>query len=161
MEEFMGPLRLLLGTLGSNVLEPLPRTPERTALLPTSTAPEPDDMVYRLSKSRGSVDATGFPAAEGFMVLVGSVGSLEDRSSLTESRARLRKKFLDDGTFVAEGETFRLTRDVMFSSPSAASSTLAGYTLSGPGEWKLPDGRSLKDVETATVDAASVGTPSD
>nr|WP_285895994.1 DUF4357 domain-containing protein [Trueperella bernardiae] len=40
-----------------------------------------------------------------------------------------------------------ITKDLLFTSPSAAAGFVGGASLSGNVTWQLPDGRTLKQLE--------------
>ena len=43
---------------------------------------------------------------------------------------------------------FKLTKDYLFSSPSAAAAIVMGRSANGLNEWKSKDGRVLKSIES-------------
>jgi len=45
-------------------------------------------------------------------------------------------------------ENNKLTDDILFSSPSAASDFIIGYSTSGPMTWKNHQGKTLKEIES-------------
>ena len=59
----------------------------------------------------------------------------------------LRRKLIHDGTLVANGELYVFTKDVEFSSPSAAAAVIHGGSANGLTAWKDESGKSLKDLE--------------
>lgn len=156
MEEFLGPLRILLGALGYNLLESLPQrvlsTPARHATTTATSEPDTgDDHVFRIVIPKKRVDATGAPTDEGFVVYAGSIGSSIAGESATGGVLAARERYMADGAFKVDGETFTVTRDVLFTSPSYAAAALSGYRMNGPRSWKTADGRTLRDVETEAL----------
>jgi len=153
MEEFLGPVRILLGALGFSFLEPVSRRPVPPAL---AGGDDPASITFRLVVPKHRVDASGAPSDEGFVLFSGSVGTSKTLSSCPRGVASLREKLLDSRVVSVTGDSFTVQVDTLFTSPSSAASFVCGYSISGPGEWKAPDGRTLKDVEAAALDDGSV-----
>lgn len=59
----------------------------------------------------------------------------------------LRSELIDDGTLARKDGFYRFTRDVEFSSPSAAAAVIEGGSANGLIEWRTADGRALKEIE--------------
>jgi len=62
----------------------------------------------------------------------------------------LRDKLIADGTLVQTDGFYLFTRDVEFSSPSAAASVIEGGSANGLIEWRTKDGRVLKELDEQT-----------
>ena len=58
-----------------------------------------------------------------------------------------RKKLIEDGTLVKDGEHLVFSRDAEFSSPSAAATVVHGGSANGLLAWKTQDGKTLKELE--------------
>lgn len=143
MEDFLERLRVLLGALGFPFLQSLagPTTPEPS---------EGSSLVgkrLRLVLAKRNADASGAVTDEGFAVYEGSVGDATVRRSLGKGYRVLREQLLADGSLVEGNGTIRLTRDVLFTSPSAAAAVLAGGAYNGREAWKDSTGVSLKALE--------------
>ena len=68
---------------------------------------------------------------------------------------QIREALLEDKSIVRETDkTFRFARDVLFTSPSAAASVLAGGAYNGREAWKDSSGRSLKAIEEELAEVA-------
>lgn len=141
MEEFLGPVRTLLGSLGFPLLQPVAKK--------VATAEDgPLAMTHlRFNPARRVIDARGSSTDEGFVVHEGSVGDAKTREHLGKGYQAYRAELIADGSVVEEGETIRFTRDVLFTSPSAAAAVLAGGAYNGREAWKDASGRSLKMIE--------------
>lgn len=128
MLEFGEHLRVMVGTLGYKIFEPL--TKKRTDKQET----------YCISAARGA-DARGFQTNEGFVVLKGS--RIAD-SEVPSTPQPIKTK---RAALVAEKqvEGFTLTKDILFSSPSLAAAVVMGRSANGLVEWKLKNGSTLKD----------------
>ena len=70
------------------------------------------------------------------------------RNSYRNYRDR-HAKLVDDGSIAVEGEIGTLTRDVPFSSPSAAGSVAVGYSCNDRTSWAW-EGGTYKDWENGT-----------
>jgi hypothetical protein len=101
-------------------------------------------------------EARGQYQPDGFVVLAGSTGPRAETESYQDtSEQSLRRRLLEDGTFVADGETLRLARDYAFSSPSAAAGVMAGTGYNGWVVWKDSRGRTLHENERAATQEAA------
>lgn len=97
-------------------------------------------------KGRG-IAARGFDEPEGFVVAADSQAVKSEVPSIHRYLTELRETLVANGVFADAGETYRLTQDYTFSSPSTASGVLLGRTSNGRVEWKDTDGRSLKHIQ--------------
>lgn len=94
--------------------------------------------------SAGGGKAQGMPTSEGFVLLKGSAihekaaGSLNINVKRKIDKSRESKMIIDN----------ELQEDMLFSSSSAAAAFAAGYSISGPQQWKLENGKTLKEFET-------------
>lgn len=135
MEEFIDNIKLLIGTLGFKIFEPL---------VPQQTVQQKEKL---FTQARGAA-AQGISTSEGFVVLKGSRIAATTTASCPENYRRIRNKLLADQTIVATPGGMQLTRDVLFSSPSTAASIVTGRSANGLIEWKTSDGRILKVLES-------------
>lgn len=130
----------LLATLGQPIFEPLTNAP---------TAKGAAELFY--CKGSGA-DGVGEYTAEGFVVLKGSRGRLENVASIQGSSSeRFREKLLTEGILAREGGGVVFTRDYLFSSPSMAAVALQGRSANGWLEWKDASGRTLDEAKRQTV----------
>ena len=85
----------------------------------------------------------------GFVVLNGSQAVLKERASAHQYPYTLasRRRLIEDGTLVQDGDHLRFTRDSEFSSPSAAATVVHGGSANGLLAWKSRDGKTLKELE--------------
>jgi hypothetical protein len=97
-------------------------------------------------RGRG-IAAKGRDAAEGFIVFEGSLAAKDEVASLTDYVRKLRASLVAAGVLVDAGESYRLSQDYTFSSPSFASAVMLGRTSNGRAEWKADDGRTLKTIQ--------------
>lgn len=143
MEEFIHNLRIVLGTLGHRVLEPVkaPTTPV------TVIEDLPKLSQFEFSFSIRGLNARGQQTDDGFVLFKGSDISGKISKSMPGKSVAIREKWIADGTIVPNGENFRLTKDSILSSSSYAAVLVAGTSRSGPQSWIDEHGRSLKSVE--------------
>jgi hypothetical protein len=90
--------------------------------------------------------ATGRRCDGGFLVYAGSAADVKDWDSLTTPQIRHRRNLRDSLGFVLENGYLRLTRDVLFASPSQAADVLQGHSVNGADEWVTADNRSYNQV---------------
>ena len=133
LEGFIEKARLVLFHLGYNVLEPLP----------SSTRIAAEDYLYLSKKDWKDRKATGVRKEDGFWVLKGSYINSEEADYLSPGYKTLRteyKSLIDKNNI--------LTKDILFSRPSAASSFVYGRNSNGLKEWKNKDGVSLNCLDS-------------
>lgn len=150
MEEFLGPVALLLTALGSPILQPVPSRSTPAPAVDGSSSVADIPLVFKVGKT--GVDARGFATDEGFVVQAGSVGSTTG-DSLRSGWSSLRDELVAQGDITVHGDNLRFEKDVLFSSPSAAAAILAGTQRNGRRDWRTEDGRSLHVLEQEMLDA--------
>lgn len=136
MEEFIEYIKLLVNTLGHKVFE------EKREF-----KPKQKQATFFIKAARGS-DGEGELTSDGFVVLKGSKAAGSTVTSMTSNFVTLRQKLMDEGVLVDKGEYLEFPDDYIFSSPSTAASIMLGRNANGLTEWKLKDGRTLKDFES-------------
>lgn len=137
MEEFLEKIRQLLPVLGSELLTPV-----------ASGQPPSGSNVLR-TEIKG-VNATGQRTATGFVVFKGSQVVLTPRPGAAQHVPFVlakREALTKDGSLVLEGDRLVFTRDIEFSSPSAAAAVVQGGSANGLIAWKDKAGRTLKEIE--------------
>lgn len=138
LDRFIGHAKLLVGSLGSKVFEPLdPESHEVHAEYQQHQPVEP--LLYLTYKS---LAATGRRTPEGFVVLENSEISEETTPSCPNAALTNRQKHAKD-----IGPERRLVRDILFATPSAAAEFVMGASASGNESWKNSDGVRLGALE--------------
>lgn len=137
MEEFIDNIKLLVNTLGHKVFE------EKREF-----KPKQKQQIFFLKAARGA-DAQGEPTSDGFVVFKGSKAAGSTVASITPSFLTLRQKLIKEDVLVDKGEYFEFPDDYIFSSPSTAACMVLGRNANGLTEWKLIDGKSLKEFESS------------
>ena len=100
-----------------------------------------------------NITARGYEDARGFVVLRDSQAVKDEVPSIHDYLSNIRKTLLSNDLLEDTGPCFRLTQDYVFGSPSTASGVLLGRPSSGLVDWKDRDGRTLKEIRAAAVDA--------
>ena len=160
MEEFIESARILLGALGSSILQPLPTNPDMGTPSAEKAGPLASvKLFFRMPKT--GVDAQGAATDEGFVVFAGSRGIAKMRDHATQGARDLRKELLADGTLVVEGASIRFTKDVLLPSPSAAAVLVCGGSQNGRWVWKDKHGKALKTYEEELAGAVPSEPPAD
>lgn len=97
-------------------------------------------------------EARGQRTSNGFVVFQASTSVLEQRPS-AETYPYLvaqRKQLVADRTLIKKDGFLMFTKDVEFSSPSAAAVVVHGGSANGLIAWKTRDGKSLKQLDEQT-----------
>ncbi len=142
MEEFINNVRLLLGSLGYRLLEPL------TVSEPVADTPNKHFDLLTLKVKKFS--ASALQTDEGLVVLAGAEASLLTNPSLSKGYTKVRDNLKDKEKLIIPDDKLILQEDTLFASPSQAAAVLLGYPCSGPEYWLTRDGISLKQQETQT-----------
>lgn len=133
----------LLATLGQPIFEPL-----TNAL----TAKDEAELFY--CKGSGA-DGVGEYTTEGFVVLKGSKGRVENVASIQgTSNVQIRESLVKDGVMAPQDGLYVFTRDHLFPSPSQAAMALMGRSANGWVEWKAANGKTLDELKRQAVSAA-------
>lgn len=128
--------RTLLATLGFSLFDPVASA--------GAAGQAAEVFVCEASGTKGRGQYT----EEGFVVLQGSVGRLQNVPSIQGTSVQnARQLLLEQGVMRAEGDTVVFQRDHLFGSPSMAAMALLGRTANGWQEWKTPEGRTLDEVK--------------
>jgi len=133
LEEFIHNAKILINALGHKTFE---------KIADGQTEPSSDQTVFVLSAGDGK--AYGVRTTDGFVLLSGS--SIHETSSESLSNAIRRK--VEQSRANGEIQNGILQNDKLFTSSSAAAAFAAGYSISGPQQWKTESGESLKVFET-------------
>ncbi len=139
MEVFLSKVRQLLPVLGSELATPAPKSTDDT----TSSS-------ERLVCEIKGLKAEGRRTSEGFLVFEGSQAVSQLRPSAATRHpfvVKLRAGLEEDGSLAQKDDYLAFTRDVEFSSPSAAAAVVHGGGANGLTAWKNQAGKTLKTLE--------------
>ena len=136
MEEFIDYAKVIMGTLGHKVFEPVNNS---VMNMPETSGDETEQKAVTLHLERtiknvGKIVADGVQTMEGFVVLQGSHISTVDDDTIPVSIKERRKKAQVDEKY------------------SYAAMFVIGKSANGLTSWKTEDGKTLKSLE-ATQDA--------
>lgn len=137
MEAFLASIRQLLPVLGYDILVPI-----------TQPASKGQTTSVLFCRMKGAV-ARGMRTANGFVVFQDSTAVLKERPS-TESYPYVlaqRNQLIAEKTLVEQEGLLVFTRDVEFTSPSAAAAVIHGGSANGLTSWVTEDGRQLKQLD--------------
>jgi Domain of unknown function (DUF4357) len=111
----------------------------------------------RLFLTGAETNAEGRETSDGLVVYQGSLARVESVPSIKYYKKviELRESFVEEGLFVAEGKSMRLTQDYLFASPSTAAAVLLGRSANGRVEWRDKAGRTLKELQEAALPTES------
>lgn len=101
-------------------------------------------------KGRG-IEAHGYEDTQGFVVRMGSLAARTETESMHGFLRTLRKAMVENGLLEVSGDHYRLAQDYVFQSPSTASGVMLGRNSNGRVEWKDLGGRTLKEIQEASV----------
>ena len=143
LEEFIDNSRIIMGTLGHRVFEPLVDDIDRNS---QGEAKENEEqfLFFKLKprKSERQIEAFGKETVEGFVVLKGSMISTTEKENLSLEVKKARKKALID-------EKGILQENILLHNPSFAAAFVVGRSFSGNVAWKNQAGETLKEIESS------------
>ena len=127
--------KVLLSTLGFPLFDSVAR--EVVASAPVD--------VYKL-KGNG-VEAEGSLVDDGFVVFKDSRVKATTVPSCHNFLINLRNELIQSGILVQDAETYRLTEDYNFSSPSTAGGVILGRSTNGWTKWRNVNGKTLDEMK--------------
>lgn len=134
LQEFINNAKLLVNTLGFKVFDTIEDT----------VVKHNDAEQYFFIKTARGADARGVVVSDGFAVMQGSIIASSTVQSMSESLKKLRSSLIEKGII---DETFKFTRDYIFTSPSLAATIVMGRNANGRTEWKNEEHKSIRDIE--------------
>lgn len=155
MDYFVSQLQIVLPVLGVNAI----RIPVSK---PVASPPgdETGSPVFHLRQGKVGVDARAQQIDGEFTMLAGSlvvgswhgVGKARSTQNAYASYRSQHEQLVEDGAVTVEEGQGRLTRNVVFSSPSTAGAVALGRSCNGRREWISPDGKTFGDWESRGID---------
>ncbi|MEH6555900.1 GIY-YIG nuclease family protein [Pseudoalteromonas tetraodonis] len=148
MEEFVENVRMVLGTLGYSILEPILKSKNASEnLIESSDLIESENVLSNLFFKVNSVSAQGAVTDEGFVLKKGSQLSKINSQSMPAKLLAIKEKLLLEGILKDEGANLVASDDILFNSSSYAAAIVAGTSRSGPQSWKTAKGKTIKKIE--------------
>lgn len=138
MENFLENMVLIYGVLGLPVFE-TPKIENRV-----KSNGESNEQLFLKGPQ---AEAIGYDSIEGFIVLKGAKAKVAEVESLPEAIKIARSQLVSDGLFIQKDNSYELTQDYTFSSPSKASAIFLARSANGRIEWKNKSGKTLKDIQ--------------
>lgn len=135
MEVFLARIRQLLPVLGSDILTPIVQE--------SADSHRGSALICRIK----TAEARGQRSANGFVVVKGSTAVPNVRPSARDWVKALRQQLKEEGTLVVKDDLLRFTKDVEFSSPSAAAAAIRGGNTNGLTAWRTEEGVTLKQLD--------------
>lgn len=145
MEEFIDYAKVIMGTLGHKLFEPLGKPVVNVSESNINDAVQGAVGLHlaRNIKKVGRIEADGVQTTEGFVVLQGShIASVDDNTIPAIIKERRKKANIDENGILQE--------DMLFTSPSYAAMFVIGKSANGLTSWKTSDGKTLKSLEETT-----------
>lgn len=152
MEEFVENVRMVLGILGYSILEPILKAKaSSTVNTPIVNADLNNNPLSNLTFTVNNLSAQGAATDEGFVLKKGSQLSKTHTDSMPGKLLGIKARLLEEGALKDIGEILIAEEDILFSSPSYAAAIVAGTSRSGPQSWKAENGRTMKQLEDASL----------
>ncbi|GHU61166.1 methionine sulfoxide reductase [Clostridia bacterium] len=142
LEEFIDYAKIIMGTLGHKVFEPLF---QQSTPLDASVNVDPNEQIFYINRS--GANAKSRLTNEGFVVLAGSI----IRGDVVPSCPDYVKAVREDNKENID-KNHVLLKDLLFKTPSGASAFVLGASTNGTVEWKTKNGKRLKDIESEDID---------
>ena len=135
MQSFLANIAIILPVVGFDFLKPALQTkaPVRRA-----------DLKEFMIEHKSGVKATMLETEDAYVVRKDSLAA-KDAGYAWNSYSGLRQTLIKKGQLSVDGEYYRFTEDVPFSSPSAAAAVVLDRNSNGRTEWKLVGTRTTYD----------------
>lgn len=140
LEEYVEYSKIILGVLGYKIFVPLIKSNN------DDEYNEEELSLYltrKVKRSNAIITAKCKRTSEGFVLLSGSLIEEIDAESIPPGIKVMRESCKKNGV-IKDGV---LTKNILFSSPSYASSFVLGINSNGRTNWKLKNGQTLKEFE--------------
>lgn len=133
MEEFILNIKILLGSTGHKVLEPLLSVTQKNEPM------NKDDVIFTLTIS--GISAKAILNEEGMVVLKDSQAKIESQTSLSNGYKRKKEQLIDERTLTLDSSSshYIFSSDCLFTSPSQAAAVITGIAINGRSNWKIGD----------------------
>ena len=140
LEDYVEYSKIILGVLGYKIFVPLIKSNN------DDEYNEEELSLYltrKVKRSNAIITAKCKRTSEGFVLLSGSLIEEIDAESIPPGIKVMRESCKKNGV-IKDGV---LTKNILFSSPSYASSFVLGINSNGRTNWKLKNGQTLKEFE--------------
>ncbi|MCT4389264.1 GIY-YIG nuclease family protein [Leuconostoc falkenbergense] len=140
LEEFIDYTKIVIGSLGYRVFEPLIVDDSPSEFIEPSSKELLLYFKQKSRKSKKSIEASAKQTSEGIVLLKGSHIEIIDSTSIPEKIRKMRQK----DNLVIDGI---LQENTLFTSPTYAAAFVIGGHINGKNAWKDEHGRSLNEIE--------------
>jgi hypothetical protein len=144
MEFFIDQLKIVFPVVDLDFLR---QTPNSIQVLQEQPNLKFEKFYLRVEKY--SIDAVGLENGDEFVVFAGSKGT--NNKFQHNQYAQLRESLISEGIVSSNESGITFEKDWAFKSPSAAAAVLLNRNSNGRREWKLSDGRTLREVQDALI----------
>jgi len=152
MKEFIENSRMVLGTLGYVILEPILQT--TVNIINTDHSSDNENKVNPLSHllfSVNNISAYGAVTDEGFVLKKDSKLSKINTDSIPGKLLKIKHQLLSEGILRDDGDCLIAAEDILLGSASYAAAIVAGTSRSGPQSWKTASGKTMKKIEDESL----------
>ena len=136
MEEFAKNIVLLLGTIGYPILQKLE----------AKSIANHDDPLFLLQNKEGNPRGMARMTNEGFIVYQGSIISNKQAAAVAGRNEKLITKLVGEKVITKSADEWVFARDYNFTTPSAASDLILGYSTNGWIAWRTHEGKTLDEL---------------
>ena len=148
MEEFIDQTKTLVGALGCDLFKAIVGSLVPSTLAESSKENANLDQIFEF-RGHGFAAKMSVSSRGEYVVLKGSKARVQTTNTVSKGTVALRTDLLAKGILREESDVYQFTTDYTFSSVSAAAATVYGGSANGRALWRLPDGRSYAEWETA------------
>jgi len=140
MEEFIDNILLLTSSLGHKVFEDLV---DKTVI----NQPKKNVFYIKAAKGDRECNAKGIATSTGFVVLKDSLIAKKTVPALGKTYEKIRNELIHSGIIIEKNGKYIFNDDYEFPSASTAARIVMGRSANGLNEWKLENGKTLKETE--------------
>ena len=155
MDEFVEQTRTLVGALGWDLFREMRRPPPEKApadrpveTVSVPTGPDSDRPVFSFEGNGYAARMEIGPSGE-LIVKSGSLARIRTTATIPKGIIELRQALVESGVLEPTDGAYLFTADYGFSSVSAAAATVIGASANGRISWRLADGRTYAEWESA------------
>lgn len=156
MEEFIDQTKTLVGALGCDLFKAIVGNLAPSTLAESSTDNKKEivsvDQIFEFRGQGFAAKMSILPSGE-YVVLKGSKARIQTTNTIPKGTVALRTDLLSKGILKEDKDAYEFTTDYTFSSVSAAAATVIGASANGRISWRLPDGQTFAEWETAQNEA--------
>ena len=141
MQGFLRNIPIVLPVVGFDFLKPAPKVSSPQINIPQT--PSSTKIEFAI-EHRSGVKAKMIETEDSYIVLRDSLAA-KDADHASNTYGALRQSLIDKGKLVIEGNFYRFSEDVPFTSPSAAAAVILDRNANGRYEWKVAGTKTTYD----------------